>query len=162
MPDEEMVDPAAQQADTRVHYAEYQAALERAQQCRTLEDLSWITQTCLWMLTQQNALMKTAILSYFNDGQLPAPTFPIQRAEAFLATKQEEWVDKAGRGEGARTFEDILVDELAQALRLAPVQHHAHMSLISLLEARQEEIAELLRERIVNLPKYPGPTIDGP
>ncbi|MGW4851242.1 hypothetical protein ACWEPZ_08375 [Streptomyces sp. NPDC004288] len=162
MPNGEMTAPSGQEGNARTHYAEYQAALERARQCRTLEDLSWITQTCLWMLSQQSVLLKTAILSYFNDGELPAPTLPIQKAEALLSAKQDEWMDRAGRGEGTREFDDFLVVELAQVLRLAPVQHHAHTALISLLEARRKQMDELLRERIMNLPKYFPPPAEAP
>ncbi|MER6844820.1 hypothetical protein [Streptomyces platensis] len=136
----------------------YDAALEQAEKCKSLEDLQGVADSCAWMTSQQNMLLKTAILAFYNGGAIPVPSREkIPSAEKALEEQRGEQEARAIAGDATRTMDDVLADELRQALRMNQVQLHSQLGLSQQVSDMREEITALLIDRIKNLPKFAPP-----
>jgi hypothetical protein len=136
----------------------YDTALEQAEKCKSLEDLQRVADGCAWMTSQQNMLLKTAIMAFYNGGAIPAPSRGnIPSAEKALEEQRREQDARAIAGDAARTMDDVLADELRQALRMNQVQLHSQLGLGRQVSDMREELTALLIDRIKNLPKFAPP-----
>ncbi|MER6602511.1 hypothetical protein [Streptomyces parvus] len=131
---------------------------EAAKTCSNLEDLSRVVQGCTWRVQQQAQILTTAILAFYNQGQVPkhVPGKPLVKAQDELDARKGETV-KLPSGALVPTGDAALASELEQALRINNVHVHALMGLFQFTDALYEQTMAQLTENIMNLPKFNPP-----
>ncbi|MGW2845146.1 hypothetical protein [Streptomyces sp. NPDC001274] len=131
---------------------------EAAETCSNLEDLSRVVQGCTWRVQQQAQILRTAILAFYNQGQVPKPVpgKPVVKAQDELDARKGETVELPN-GALVPTTDAALASELEQVLRINSVHVHALMGLFQFTDALYEQVVEQLAENIRNLPKFTPP-----
>lgn len=131
---------------------------EAAETCSNLEDLSRVVQGCTWRVQQQAQILNTAILAFYNQGQVPkpGPGKPLVKVQDELDARKSETV-KLPSGALVPTVDAALASELEQALRISSVHVHALMGLFQFTDALYEQVMDQLTENIMNLPKFSPP-----
>lgn len=117
--------------------AAWEAVIDQAQKCSTPAELREMAQQCLWKVQQQQVLLRTAILAFYNDGAVPKPAVgqPYPTAERAVAARKSDW-HPLPNGEYVPSDVAGLARELDQALKLGEVHIHGLTALITLTEAQ--------------------------
>ncbi|MFI6653205.1 hypothetical protein ACIBI8_37150 [Streptomyces sp. NPDC050529] len=120
----------------------WEAELAKAQACASPAELQEIMAMCLWKVQQQQLLLKSAILAYYNGGQVPRPSIddPFPKAETAVADRKSDW-RPGPDGEYVESEVAVLARELEQALKLGDVHVHG-LSSARLLTERLAKEAE--------------------
>ena len=120
----------------------WEAELDKAQACASPTELREIVELCLWKVQQQQLLLKTAVLAYYNGGQVPRPRDeePFPKAEREVAARKHDWHPGPG-GECVESEVAVLARELEQALKLGDVHIHG-LTAATLLTGRLAKEAD--------------------
>ncbi|MGZ2361688.1 hypothetical protein LRE75_34275 [Streptomyces sp. 372A] len=100
-----------------------------------------VVRGCTWRVQQQTQILSTAILAFYNQGQVPEPVpgKPPVMVQDELDARKGEKVELPS-GAFVPTTDAALAGELEQALRISSVHVHALMGLFQLTDSLYEQV----------------------
>ena len=122
--------------------AAWDAVIDQAQKCSTPAELREMAQQCLWKVQQQQVLLRTAVLAFYNGGEVPRPAAgqPYPTAERAVADRKSDWHPQPD-GNYVPSNVATLARELDQALKLGEVHIHGLTALVNLTDAQAQQAA---------------------